>query len=201
MVSGTTSLELGETYQTGLKLLNSLPKTAFETLVKGSIRALLSDEVIDFGALGVEGKRAHAGLLAAILEASKLDLNAKDFETFLLESQVADAQAAYISAQYDSSKPSIRDHLSRITFGFPRLHAAQWKLDYCVRTSSLDKVQEPVFHVRLVADAPICCEGKNNSTSTGNTLQFICSMPEMTELVNALRDACKQVDRVLANSR
>lgn len=63
----------------------------------------------------------------------------------------------------------------------------EWRLDYGVRSLTEGRVNAPRFLVTF----------KVRDTDTIRDIQFSCSLQEMQELVGKLRDANKQVERLM----
>lgn len=69
----------------------------------------------------------------------------------------------------------------------PRLVGVEWRLDYAIRSKILGKENVPLFFVGLKVK-----EGKEEKD-----IRFLATLEEMQDLLAKVRDAVKQVERVI----
>ena len=125
------------------------------------------------------------------------------------------ARAQSVAAVYASASGLLRSQtLSAVSDAFPRIVGVDWRLDYEIRSSVVERIDEPRFLVSLktsrgvgsaeVRFAPPCMglRGPVRPPTLAivrqdSDVKFTCSVNEMTDLVTKLRDATKQVERIL----
>ena len=78
--------------------------------------------------------------------------------------------------------------LAKTTFGFPRVVGVEWRIDYVVKSRHLEKNYQPGYIVTLHT---VDKQGEPKDVT------FACSVEELTDLVDNLRDATKQVARIV----
>lgn len=91
----------------------------------------------------------------------------------------------YICSKYIANREIIRENvLQQKTFGFPKLVDVDWRLDYVVKSSSVQKTNEPVYTI-------------NFRYSNGESMKISCTVDQLQDLHSKFRDAVKQVERTL----
>ncbi len=87
--------------------------------------------------------------------------------------------------RYVAVKEDIRNKiLSKKTFGFPSWVDVDWRLDYVLKSSQVEKTNEPVYTLKLKCD-------------TGEAVTISCTTEQLQDLYSKLRDAQKQIERSL----
>ena len=95
----------------------------------------------------------------------------------------------YLCSKYIEVKNEIRSKvLSKKTFGFPSLVDVDWRLDYVVKSSQVEKTNEPVYTLKF----------KNDQ---GEIVTLSCTTEQLQDLYTKLRDAQKQVERSLKSEQ
>ena len=85
--------------------------------------------------------------------------------------------------KYVAVKDQIRDRVLRNkTFGFPSWIDVDWRLDYVLKSSQVEKTNEPVYTLKLKCD-------------TGESVTISCTTEQLQDLYSKLRDAQKQIER------
>eukprot|EP01106_Pelomyxa_sp_JSP_P015863 TRINITY_DN563_c0_g1_i1.p1 TRINITY_DN563_c0_g1~~TRINITY_DN563_c0_g1_i1.p1 ORF type:complete len:111 (-),score=26.93 TRINITY_DN563_c0_g1_i1:139-471(-) len=104
-----------------------------------------------------------------------------------MEEQGARAEIVdHTCAGYERRAAQLRRNLSRTTFHFPQVVALDWRLDYYIKSSSIERAPAPVFFVRLTT---LETGGKQG------LVEFTCTWEELQDLLNKLKDAAKQLER------
>jgi hypothetical protein len=89
----------------------------------------------------------------------------------------------YICNKYTTNRQIIRDRvLHQKTFVFPKLVDVDWRLDYVVKSSSVQKTNEPVYTL-------------NFRFSNGESMKVSCTVDQLQDLHSKFKDAVKQVER------
>lgn len=94
-------------------------------------------------------KHAHAALTILILEAAKINADPQILREALDDAKVPADRVEYIAKQYNNNRTALRNMLATHTFGFPQIIGVDWRLDYHIKSNSLEKINEPVFMVQL----------------------------------------------------
>lgn len=78
----------------------------------------------------------------------------------------------------------------------------KWRLDYSIRSKTLGKENIPMFHIALqVAANSTTTTSSSSNTNNVHTditeVTFLATLEELQDLLSKVKDAIKQVDRVL----
>lgn len=85
-----------------------------------------------------------------------------------------------IKDAYLAKRDALRVVLGRSSFHFPHVVDIDWRLDYHIRSSGIERIDEPVWVVTLKT---VERNGENGS------IQFTCNRDEMQDLLARLKDA------------
>jgi hypothetical protein len=83
---------------------------------------------------------------------------------------------------------------------FPQIIGIDWRIDYSIRSKSTGKDNIPMFYVSLKVletNNHNSCGSGSNEDHKVNNINFIASLEEMHDLLSKVRDAVKQVERIL----
>jgi len=136
-------------------------------------------------------KQAYSALLTFILEGAKENEDPATLKGALEEHKLSAKRADHIASRYNETKSSIRRLLATNTFHFPRVVDVDWRLDYVIKSNSVEKINMPVYRIALKTDE---MEGKQGS------VEFSCSLEQLQDLVSKLKDASKQLERSAARA-
>jgi len=128
-------------------------------------------------------KSAFNAIIYLYLESAKH--NYADIElTHFLEEFIDNAERVRpLCEKYVSVKDQIRERvLKKKTFGFPSWIDVDWRLDYVIKSSQVEKTNEPVYTLKLKCD-------------TGEAVTISCTTEQLQDLYSKLRDAQKQIER------
>jgi hypothetical protein len=81
-----------------------------------------------------------------------------------------------------------RSTLASLGASFPRIIDVSYRLDYYIKSNSVERVDVPVFFVALKVQQPT-----DNSV---RDVQFSASLQELQDLLAKLQDAAKNVERI-----
>eukprot|EP01102_Stenamoeba_stenopodia_P004173 TRINITY_DN1437_c0_g1_i1.p1 TRINITY_DN1437_c0_g1~~TRINITY_DN1437_c0_g1_i1.p1 ORF type:complete len:224 (-),score=70.86 TRINITY_DN1437_c0_g1_i1:130-708(-) len=190
-------MELAEEITRGFQIIANTslysPK-AFSNLVDVSFAILLKEkeeDQIDVVLADVEKlarKQGYACLTGFILEGAKHNLDGVQMKDSLEENRVDKEQIAYFVKKYETHKKALRDLLSTTSFNYPHIVGVDWRLDYQIKSSRVERVDAATYFIKLKAKTN---EGQNKD------VEFNCSLEQLQDLVVKLKDASKQVDRIL----
>lgn len=133
-------------------------------------------------------KEVGAALSTLFIEAAKHDSTPTDLVEALEENaDIPDERLEFIAKKYEETKPKLRSMLGSIGRHFATVTEAGWKLDYVVKTNLAESYGEARFSVTL-------------SGPTEETVRFVCTTEQLQDLVAKLKNACKSLDRISAQS-
>merc|ERR1712232_206446 len=127
----------------------------------------------------LELKQAHAGLTGIILEGGKLNA-----EPILMRGVLSDYKRELIAV------------LSTTGFNFPHIIDVNWRLTFHMKSQSIDKENSPIYLLRFDTTKPSPTPLNNKDYETNESVEFACNSWELLDLVQKLKDATKQFDRV-----
>lgn len=113
-----------------------------------------------------------------------------------LRNEVVDLLCAFYNQQQDT----LVNHLAKIGINFAQVVGIDWRLDYDIKSKDTGKDGLPVFYVTLHV---VGGSSSVSSTTISNQVQaisFTASLEELQDLLAKVRDAVKEVDRVLLSN-
>jgi polycomb group RING finger protein 4 len=133
-------------------------------------------------------KQGHACLAALFLAAAREYADAETVRGALEDQRVPAPLCDYAAERFAARRDEVRAQLLAGVSGTrrPRVVDAEWRLDYYLKSNTLEHVSVPVFFVRLHTVGADGAPG---------LVDFTCSAEELQDLVNKLRDAAKQTER------
>ena len=217
-----SSLNLSDETIRGIHALGDLPASTVGALSTALFTILLkkpahSEDVVHAQDLGGLDERTwkfcFSSLLALAVEGAKLGTSgavlSESLEEFIGEKTQG---LGPFFALYDKSIVSLRAVLQQSSWHLPHVVDADWRLDYVVRDSSLHTFDKPNYFISLKTEsqrhfqdvvpfdvAPSASHGKVASTPY-QTIDFSCSLQQMEDLLDTLKDAVKQAERLQANN-
>merc|ERR1712130_348507 len=99
-----------------------------------------------------ESKNSFNAIIYLFLEAAKHNYEAIELTHYLEEFTLNSERVKQLTESYMEHKSEIRSLLSKKTFGFPSLVDIDWRLDYVVKSSQVEKTNEPVYTLKLKTD-------------------------------------------------
>jgi len=131
-------------------------------------------------------KQGYSGLVALVLEGAKVNADHTILRGILEEHKVPTNRIELLLDRYNEAKPHLRKSLSQTNFHHPHLVDVDWRLDYIIKSNSVEKINTPIYRVALKAE--------ENEGETGR-IEFACTLEQLQDLVFKLRDATKQIER------
>jgi polycomb group RING finger protein 4 len=84
--------------------------------------------------------------------------------------------------------------LATTGFNYPHIVDVHWRLNFFMKSQSVDKENNPIFLLRFDTEVPgqipLVDQPRQQS------IEFSCNTWEMVDLVQKLRDAVKQFERI-----
>jgi len=210
-------MELSVDIVKGLQELGNaqqIPDAAFKDITEAAFRTAMnkSNDQKLTAIKGVEPitlKQSFAALVSFLLEGAKQNYDPVQMKGVLEEQEVVEQRREYIVKLYGDTKSTIREVLSSFTgFGFPHVVDVDWRLDYFMKSNTLEKVNSPVYFISLKTKRSKNLEEKRENedeegepekdVSLGKA-EFSCSLEQLQDLLTKLKDAVKQVERSGSN--
>lgn len=91
---------------------------------------------------------------------------------------------------FEEKREDLRLLLRKSSFHFPHIIDVSWRLDYHIKSSKIEKVDEPLWFVSFKTVNP---------NGELKDVEFTCNREEMQEFLAKLRDALNTVERITAN--
>ncbi|KAL0477127.1 commd3 [Acrasis kona] len=159
----------------------------FRELVDSVVKTVIKSSQEEYPTSNIpsEQKIIFSALVYLFVEASKHNAESLEMSNFLVEHILEPDRVQYICDQYTANKDLIREKaLKNKTFAFPKLVDVDWRLDYVVKSSSVQKTNEPVYTLNFRFD-------------DGEAMKLSCTVEQLQDLHSKMRDAVKQVERTL----
>lgn len=185
-----------------VELLNDLDDGLCEGLLASVLRILCqraqpasADSVVDQASaqLGAgPAKQLTAALCAVFLEAAKADATAETLTGILEEYGVLAPKINQVLGLFEQGRDQLRWTLRRTGIAKTTVVGCDWRLDYHVRSSATGMERAPVYFVALKT---------KKSNGELEDIKFTCSLEQMQDLLSVVRDATKQIERVMASDQ
>ncbi|EGG17012.1 COMM domain-containing protein 3 [Cavenderia fasciculata] len=191
------NMNLSEDVIKGLEALSdekTIPTEAFKTIVDCSFAVLLktdTEETLTYnGSLkGIDIiaiKQTYSALITFILESMKLNIDNDTISSILEEQKLTSNRINVIIQYFTNNRTKLRKYLSITNFHYPHIIDVNWRLDYFMKSNSIEKVNTPVYMINLTTEKE---EGQKGQ------VEFACTLDQLQDLVFKLRDAQKQIER------
>ena len=188
----------------GVEALNSLSKGAFEKVSRLAFgilsdvkkqestasSRLFSEESI-FDGETINGKAAFNGLLTVLLEAAKQDSTIEQVKTVFEELGMSGDRADTLGQGFKQYSQVMRKRLDYSAIGAGKIVGIDWRLDYNATTSEVRTQNRGIYFVSLKVREPV------GSTQEIKEIQFQATPQQLEDMLGTIRDATKQVDRVM----
>ncbi|XP_034250748.1 COMM domain-containing protein 3 [Thrips palmi] len=134
-------------------------------------------------------KEAHFSLLALLVEAARMDVSSDSLQSFL-ESKVnwPANRCKKLTTAFNEALPHIQVSLANVGFHPPHVVDVKWSLLHNIKSSSSEHAANTIVAVNFKT------EGMTNSSE--DDVQFMCTLPELQDLVSKLKEALRQMERV-----
>ncbi|KAF2070866.1 hypothetical protein CYY_007822 [Polysphondylium violaceum] len=131
-------------------------------------------------------KQTYSAFIAFILELMKVNSDQATISDLLEDHKLSNNRIQFILNYFKEYRVAIRKALSITNFHFPHIIDINWRLDYFLKSNSLEKLNTPVYIVSLTTEQEEDQKGK---------VEFACTLDQLQDLVFKLRDAQKQIER------
>ncbi|XP_039257595.1 COMM domain-containing protein 3-like [Styela clava] len=176
-----------------------LPEKCFRVIVKNALDCIFSqheDEIlIDKDTVEIDAailKQTYLAIMTLFVEASKTDTSSEQFSMVLDDCKLLPKQKEILQESYKLNKQKVRSHLARINKGLPHVVDIDWRLDYNMKNSQLNKVMDLKYTLSFKTEQQLC--GEINSNQEDN-VQFSCTREQLQDFVGKLKEAVKSVER------
>jgi len=103
----------------------------------------------------------------------------------------------YVSA-YEKNLDELRRHLLTSGFSFPQVVGVDWRLDYYLKSNSVEAINKPMYIISLKTEK---MDSRRLGAADTSDVQFSCSIEELQDLVDRLKDATKQAERITRETK
>mmetsp|Transcript_2631 Transcript_2631/g.4797 ORF Transcript_2631/g.4797 Transcript_2631/m.4797 type:complete len:183 (+) Transcript_2631:57-605(+) len=135
-----------------------------------------------------ENEQALGGLSTLLLEAARVRASGDQIKNLFAEHSLSPEIAETLSSLYDQQRGNILAHLEATGIAAPMIVGIDWRLDYSVRSKHGGRNNVPMYFVSL----------KVKDRGLVRNIDMIANLQEMQDMLSSVRDAVKQVERVLA---
>ena len=129
-------------------------------------------------------KELLAGVMSALVEASKRDMQGEQLASLLAEQGLSSGKISAVTSAFNDHRDDIRSHLCRIGRRPRNIVDASWRLDYNTRNSHSTKIGEIRYTITLKTDS-----------AAGDDVTFTCTKDELQDLIAKLKGASKALER------
>lgn len=115
----------------------------------------------------------------------------------LQEQGLRPAVVDLLAAFYAQQQEVIINHLAKMSINFSQVVGIDWRLDYDVKSKDTGKDGLPLFYVTLQVVNGLVNDGNSSHVQA---ISFTATLEELQDLLAKVRDAVKEVDRVLLSN-
>lgn len=165
------------------KILN---ESLFEIILSGE-DALVQESMLE-KLPGVDGpvlKECFYGLATLLVESVKTNTDESDVSALLEECKWTPDRVDLFTKLLKINRKDIQTTLARLDSTYPHIVDVDWRLDYCIKSNYLEKINQSSYLISLKTQEP----GKHDS------LEFSCSVEQLQDLVGKLKDATKSIEK------
>jgi COMM domain containing 3 len=208
-----------------LDQVKDLVDIALSVLLRESEESVLQEcESLSSVASQSSVAQAYAAVVAVAIESAKRGIAGLALREVAEESVSVSANADVLVSEISAKIGQLRQTLARTSHHFPHIVDVDWRLDYVVRNDSVSTVNKPQYFISLDTERPhrfdandgnddslsssssSLSSSSSSSTSSSSSssfsepphdrIEFACSLEQLQDLVDKLKDACKQAERV-----
>eukprot|EP01041_Mallomonas_annulata_P012438 gene12438-26171_t len=125
------------------------------------------------------------------LECARARATIDEIKGFLKDSSLSNSKANLIVEYFEENKERILRHLLEIGISFPSIVDIKWRLDCTVSSRYAGRSNDPMFVLQLQV---------KETDGSIRSIDMMATREELHDLLAKVRDAVKQVDRVLLQS-
>jgi len=130
-----------------------------------------------------------------ILEGAKVNADPLVLKGVLEQENVDSQRIEVILNLYSTTKEALRTLLSTTSFHYPHITGIDWRLDYFMKSNSMEKINSPTYLLSFETKKPQTLGSERDDTSK---VEFSCTLEQLQDLLNRFKDAAKQVERSAA---
>ncbi|KAK5638743.1 hypothetical protein RI129_013038 [Pyrocoelia pectoralis] len=137
-------------------------------------------------------KEVYAIIMTITAEFARHDLSKEEITQFLVDSNFSTNRSALFVELYEKNKRDLQIALGNIGSHPPHIVDVEWKIDYIVKASNLDRSDGPIFRIALSTS-------KFDESVKGKSVErvyFTCNSRELQDLVYKLKDAVRHCQRL-----
>ena len=182
------TLSISQKCSAGLALLNALSEPALASLCKFFLQSVVAGN----SAVVVEDHEALCAVSTLLLEGARANSPAAQIRAVLTECGVNASASAVLSELYSTHLETLQQHMRRTGIALPEIVDIDWRLDYVVsaKNPSPAAAHAPLFFLSL----------RVKDRGLYRDVDMVASQEELQDLLARVRDAVKQVDRVVAEA-
>ena len=137
-------------------------------------------------------KAAYSALCAFIIEAVRGDTPTSSLQSSLDDAGFSSSAINTFLSLYSQHKQDILDVLNVTAFKLPKIVGLDWRLDYKICSSGTGTDLLPQYFITIEVEEP---------NGTHRNIEFSASWTELQDLLWRVRDASKQVERIVGASK
>ncbi|XP_045468764.1 COMM domain-containing protein 3 isoform X2 [Harmonia axyridis] len=140
-------------------------------------------------------KELYSNLLIATAEFVRNGLSEEEVKRYLFEEcNIIETRLNIYVNLYSNRKKGIEITLMNIGRQAPHIVDVDWKIDFVIKSSSLEQDEGPLFRIGFTMEK----FDEEEMCKKNQHLNFICNSQEMQDLIYKLKDAVKHCERVAA---
>ncbi len=179
VLSQATSSSLVELNTCSIDAIANLSKNILMGIIKGNDMNINADK---------HSSSLLRSLSTLLIEAARFNVKEDDLKSLLIEKNITSDRIAIICEFYSNNQSALSFHLQGIGIGGAQLVDISWRIDYSIRSKHAGRINEPTIFVTLKV---------MDDNNTIRNIDMVCNREELQYLIANVRDAIKEVDRVL----
>lgn len=180
-------MELSQRTLTDLGTLETLAPDDLSKIYKYFIQIVTKNQSNVTLEENVDTEAALGGISTLFLEAANVRVSGDQIKSVFAEHSMSADIAETLSGLYDQHRDNIISHLEATGIAAPMIVGIDWRLDYSVRSKHGGRNNVPMYFVSL----------KVKDRGLIQNIDMIANLQEMQDMLSSVRDAVKQVERVL----
>ncbi|XP_063230760.1 COMM domain-containing protein 3-like [Bacillus rossius redtenbacheri] len=173
---------------------NVFSEPCFHTLLDSVTFTLTGNKSTNVSQLcrqkGDSVKEAYASVLSLLVESGRHNVSPSELSAQLTQNfNYTGTRSAKIVDLYKEIKPKLQVELSHVGLHPPHIVDATWRLDFCIKTSSLEQAGTWLYLIQFHTDT-------SDPKEPHKTIRFVCTLQELHDLVAKLKSAVKHVEKI-----
>ncbi|KYR01113.1 COMM domain-containing protein 3 [Tieghemostelium lacteum] len=170
------------------QVFNHILDSSFKVAVKNNLdSSVILESAVTKDVDAIALKQTFSSLLSFILETMKINSDLNSISGILDDHKFSESRIENILNYFKEHRVAIRKVLSITNFHFPHIIDVNWRLDYFMKSNSVEKLNTPVYLINLTTE-------QEEGVQPGK-VEFACTLDQLQDLVYKLRDAQKQIER------